>query len=132
MKNCPTCKMTVEADNECPFCGESLAYVSVCDADKEHIVWNKYFFKYMAKNIWFSLICCFVGVIRLIIVKPPMSELLISAIVCALISLMISCFGRSYMAKMSWKYTESYLLFLISLWKYGLGLLSVIFFLFIK
>ncbi len=132
MKKCPTCRMTVDNENECPFCRTSLIYEPFCDAEKEQIVWNKYYLKYMAKAIWFSVICCIVGAIKMIIERPPMSELLIAAIVFALISLWISCFQRSWLAKMKWKYSESYLLLLIPLWKYGCGLLSVIFFLFIK
>lgn len=132
MKKCPTCNMTVADDNECPFCGESIVYELVCDADREQIVWNKYFFKYTVKNIWFSVICCLVGVIKIIVARPPMSELLIAAIVCAIFSLAVSCFGRSWMVNLSWKYTKSYSMFQLSLWKYGFGLLSVIFFLFIK
>ena len=132
MKKCPICKMTVNADNECPFCGASLTYEPHCEADKEHIVWNKYYFKYLVKTIWFALICCLFGAVKIIVVRPPMSELLMTAILLALFSFFISCFQRSWMEKMKWKYQESYLLFLIPLWKYGFGLLSVIFFLFIK
>ena len=124
--------MTVDADNECPFCGTTLTYEPVCDADKERIVWNKYYLKYMAKTIWFAVVCCIVGVIKVIVARPPVSELLITAIVLALFSLCISCFQRSWMVRMKWKYNESYLLFLIPLWKYGFGALSVIFFLFLK
>lgn len=132
MKKCPTCKITVADDNECPFCGESIVYEPVCDADRAQIVWNKYFFKYTVKNIWFSVICCLVGVIKIIVARPLMSELLITAIICAIFSLAVSCFGRSWMVNLSWKYTKSYSTFQLSLWKYGFGLLSVIFFLFIR
>ena len=132
MKKCPICRMIVDADNECPFCSTTLTYEPTCDVDQEHIVWNQYYFIYMAKNVWFAVICCLVGAIKIVVARPPISELLIAAIIFALFSLCISCFQRSWMTKMKWKYNESYLLFLIPLWKYGLGLLSVIFFLFIK
>ena len=132
MKKCPICRMTVDADNECPFCGTSLTYEPVCDAEREHIVWNKYYLKYMAKSIWFAVLCCMVGAVKIIVARPPMSELLVTAILLALFSLFISCFQRSWVTKMKWKYSKAYLSFLIPLWKYGFGALSVIFFLFIQ
>ena len=123
--------MTVNADNECPFCSTTLTYEPFCDTEKEHIIRNKYYLIYLAKNIWFSVICCLIGIIKLVVTKPPISELLITAILCALFSLCISCFQRSLLQK-SWIYKEDYMSIQIRLWKYGAGLLSVIFFLFIK
>lgn len=124
--------MIVNAENECPFCGTTLTYEPVCDAEKERFVWNRYYFRYKVKTVWFALLCCLIGSAKIIVGRPQISELLIAAIALALISLYISCSQRSWMEKMKWKYQESYLLFLIPLWKYGFGLLSVIFFLFIK
>ena len=131
MKNCPTCQMTVDVDNECPFCGTTLTYEPDCDEIREKIVWNKYYLLYMAKNIWFSLICCLICVIKLMIARPPMSELLIAAIVCALVSLLTALFQRT-LSKGDWVYKESYISMILASWKYGLGLLAVLFFLFIK
>ena len=131
MKKCPTCQMTVNADNECPFCGTTLTYEPFCDTEKEHIVLNKYYLIYFAKNIWFSVICCLLGIIRLIAVKPMISELLIAAILCALFSFFISCFQRRLLQK-KWIYREEFMEIQIRLWKYGSGLLSVIFFFFIQ
>ena len=131
MKNCPTCWMTVDVDNECPFCGTSLTYEPNCDAAREKIVWNKYYLLYMAKNIWFSLICVLIGVIKLTVARPPMSELLIAAIVCAAVSLLVALFQRS-LTKGNWIYKESYIPIVVVSWKYGAGLLAILFFLFIK
>ena len=131
MKNCPTCRMTVDVDNECPFCGTSLTYEPNCDAAREKIVWNKYYLLYMAKNIWFSLLCSLIGVVRLMIVRPPMSELLVVAIVCVFVSLLIALFQRP-LSKGNWVYKESYIPIILASWKYGAGLLAVLFFLFIK
>ena len=111
MKNCPTCWMTVDVDNECPFCGTSLTYEPDCDAVREKIVWNKYYLLYMAKNIWFSLICVLIGVIKLTVARPPMSELLIAAIVCAAVSLLVALFQRS-LTKGNWIYKATKRLFL--------------------
>ena len=131
MKNCPICQMTVDVDNECPFCGTSLTYEPNCDAAREKIVWNKYYVLYMAKNIWFSLLCSLIGVVRLMIVRPPMSELLVVAIVCVFVSLLIALFQRP-LSKGNWVYKESYIPIILASWKYGAGLLAVLFFLFIK
>ena len=123
--------MTVDVDNECPFCGTSLTYEPNCDAAREKIVWNKYYLLYMAKNIWFSLLCSLIGVVRLMIVRPPMSELLVVAIVCVFVSLLIALFQRP-LSKSNWVYKESYIPIILASWKYGAGLLAVLFFLFIK
>ena len=131
MKNCPICQMTVDVDNECPFCGTSLTYEPNCDAAREKIVWNKYYLLYMAKNIWFSLLCSLIGVVRLMIARPPMSELLVVAIVCVFVSLLIALFQRP-LSKGNWVYKESYIPIILASWKYGAGLLAVLFFLFIK
>ena len=131
MKKCPTCQMTVNNDNECPFCGTTLTYEPFCNTEKEHILWNKYYIIYFAKNIWFSVICCLFGIIKLIITQPMTSKLLIASIVCALFSFFISCFQRQLLQK-KWIYNEEFMEIQIRLWKYGAGLLSVIFFLFIK
>ena len=131
MKKCPICQMTVDSDHECPFCGNTLTYEPDCDASREKIVWNKYYLLYMAKNIWFSVICCVIGAIKLIIVSPSMSELLVAAIVCAAVSLLVALFQRP-LIKGNWIYKESYIPIIVASWKYGAGLLSVLFFLFIK
>lgn len=123
--------MTVDVDNECPFCGTSLTYEPNCDAAREKIVWNKYYLLYMAKNIWFSLLCGLIGVVRLMIARPPMSELLVVAIVCVFVSLLIALFQRP-LSKGNWVYKESYIPIILASWKYGAGLLAVLFFLFIK
>ena len=123
--------MTVDVDNECPFCGTSLTYEPNCDAAREKIVWNKYYLLYMAKNIWFSLLCSLIGVVRLMIVRPTMSERLVVAIVCVFVSLLIALFQRP-LSKGNWVYKESYIPIILASWKYGAGLLAVLFFLFIK
>ena len=34
MKKCPTCQMTVDEENECPFCGTNLTYEPIVHAEK--------------------------------------------------------------------------------------------------
>ena len=60
MKQCPTCKMTVDEKNECPICGATLTYEPIVDAEKEHIILNKYYWIYFGKTTWFSFLCLIV------------------------------------------------------------------------
>lgn len=131
MKKCPTCQMIVDADNECPFCATTLTYEPKCDAESERLVWNKYLLIYIAKNIWFSLACCIVGLVKIFIARPQISVLLFSAGACALISLIVSIFQRRFSKTMTWKYSEDYIPFKISMWKYLLGGISIILFVFL-
>lgn len=131
MKKCPTCQMIVDADNECPFCATTLTYEPKCEAESERLVWNKYLLIYIAKNTWFSLICCIVGLLKLLIARPQISVLLFSAGTCAIISLIASIFQRNFCKTMTWKYSEEYLPFKIGILKYLLGGISIILFIFL-
>ena len=131
MKKCPTCQMIVDADNECPFCATTLTYEPKCEAERERLVWNKYLFIYIVKNTWFSLICCIVGLLKLLIARPQISVLLFSAGTCAIISLIASIFQRNFCKTMTWKYSEEYMPFKIGIWKYSLGGISIILFIFL-
>lgn len=131
MKKCPTCQMIVDADNECPFCATTLTYEPKCEAERERLVWNKYLLIYIVKNTWFSLICCIVGLLKLLIARPQISVLLFSAGTCAIISLIASIFQRNFCKTMTWKYSEEYLPFKIGIWKYLLGGISIILFIFL-
>lgn len=131
MKKCPTCRMIVDAENECPFCATTLTYEPKCEAESERLVWNKYLLIYIAKNIWFSLICCIVGLVKILVARPQMSILLFSAGACAVISLITSIFQRNFCKTMTWKYSEEYMPFKIGIWKYFLGGISIILFIFL-
>lgn len=131
MKKCPTCQMIVDADNECPFCATTLTYEPKCEAESERLVWNKYLLIYIVKNTWFSLICCIVGLLKLLIARPQISVLLFSAGTCAIISLIASIFQRNFCKTMTWKYSEEYMPFKIGIWKYLLGGISIILFIFL-
>ena len=131
MKKCPTCQMIVDADNECPFCATTLTYEPKCEAESERLVWNKYLLIYIVKNTWFSLTCCIVGLVKILIARPQISVLLFSAGACALISLIVSIFQRHFSKTMTWKYSEDYIPFKISMWKYLLGGISIILFVFL-
>ena len=131
MKRCPTCKMIVDADNECPFCATTLTYEPQCEAVSEHLVWNKYLFFSIVKNTGFSVICCVVGLLKVFIARPQTSALLFTAGACAVISLIVSIFQRNLCKTMTWKYSEEYIPFKIGIWKYLLGVLSIILFIFL-
>lgn len=56
MKQCPTCKSIVNAENACPICKTSLVYEPSAHTDNEHIVYNRYFALYLLKTLWISML----------------------------------------------------------------------------
>lgn len=129
MKKCPLCQMTVDAEHECPYCYTTLTYEPFCDEEKEHIVWNRYYFIYLAKNCWFSVLCCMIGIVKFFIDRS-INELFIIAIFLSLLSLLISVFQRSFTKGITWKYSESHAPFKAGMWKYQLGSAAILLFLF--
>ena len=128
MKKCNLCHSVVNDKDECHICHNTLTYEPECQDSEEHYVWNKYYLVYLIKNIWFSLFCCIFGIVNLAINKFVLSELLIAAIICALISLAVSIFQGGLKKAITWKYADSYAPFKIGLWKYLIGAISVLFF----
>lgn len=128
MKKCSVCHSIVSDENECHVCHNSLTYEPTYPATEERYSWNKYLATYIAKNIWFSVVCCITGLLKLLIERPPVSELLFGAGACAVISLIISVFQRSFCRTMTWKYSEEYVPFKLGIWKYLLGGISIILF----
>jgi hypothetical protein len=61
--------MTVDEDSECPFCQETLTYEPSIPESSEHIVFNKYYWIYKLKTMWFSLACLVFCVVRLILAE---------------------------------------------------------------
>jgi hypothetical protein len=130
MKQCPTCKMTVNAKNECPICHTTLTYEPCVIAEKEHIIFNRFYWIYFVKTTWFSLLCSIVCIIRAAIVRPPISPLLLGMVGLLLISIVVSIFQRSLPAAIRWKYIlhgEDYAHFKISMWKYLCAAIAVLF-----
>ncbi|MBR7185717.1 MAG: hypothetical protein IKD37_08955 [Clostridia bacterium] len=66
MKQCPTCNSIIEAQTECPVCGETLTYVNPHPAHRERIARNRYGLRYLAKQIWFALLCTATAVLLLL------------------------------------------------------------------
>ena len=127
-EKCPTCKMVVDAKNECPFCYTTLTYEPICADEHEHLVWNKYLFLYLANNIWFSLLCCIIGAIKLFMVIPTICGLWVFAAVLALVSLTVSISKRHLCKLLTWKYSDKYAIYKIGIWKYLFGGASIILF----
>ncbi|MBO5745195.1 MAG: hypothetical protein J6R60_05325, partial [Clostridia bacterium] len=131
LKKCPKCQMIVYAEDECPFCQETLVYEPKSESKRERLILNKYLLLYIAKSAWFSIACCIFGLVRILTAAPQISSLLISAVVCAVISLTVAIFQRSFQRIMTWKYSEDYIPFKIGILKYLLGGISVVLFLFL-
>ena len=121
--------MTVDAKNECPICSAALTYEPPCDADREHLLWNRYRLIYIAKCAWFSVLCCIVGLLKTIIARPPIHQLLVMAAALAAVSLTVSLFQRTVSRILMWKYSENYASYEIAVFKYVFGGISVILFL---
>ena len=128
MKKCPHCNMTVDAKSECPICRTTLTYEPYCTDDHEHLIWNKHLLLYLAKNIWFSVLCYIVGTVKYFMTSTDPSILFLYAAILALISLLTSIFHRPYSKILAWKYSDNYIPVIIAFQKYVFGGLSIIFF----
>jgi len=126
MKKCPTCKMTVDADNECPFCYTTITYEPVVFCDKETHVWNKYFVRYWIKRCWFSLLCFVIVLLRWIFVKAALPYAFLLPLLLAGLSLLLSILERKVASGMQWKYSEGYSAFKAVWGKVLFGALAVL------
>ncbi|MBQ2767569.1 MAG: hypothetical protein IJF49_05765 [Clostridia bacterium] len=129
MKQCPTCKMTVNAENECPICHTTLTYEPTVDAEKEHIIFNKYYWIYFCKTTWFPFLCLIVCIVRVATVRPQVSPLLVGMAGLLLISIVVSIFQRYLPNAIRWKYKNmgNYAEVKISMWKYLYAAIAVLF-----
>ena len=129
MRKCPVCHMTVDAKDECPICSATLTYEPVCDAEREHLIWNRYRWLYIIKCAWFSTLCCIVGLLKIVIARPQINYLFWTAVILAAVSLTVSLFQRTVFRLLTWKYSENYAAYEIAVFKYGFGSIAVILFL---
>jgi len=129
MKQCPTCKMTVDEKNECPICGTTLTYEPTVNAEKEQIIFNKYYWIYFVKTTWFPLLCSILCIVRTAIVRPQISPILLGMAGLLLISIVVSIFQRYLPDAIRWKYKHmgNYAEFKISMWKYLCASIAVLF-----
>ena len=121
--------MTVDAKDECPICAATLTYEPVCDAEREHLLWNRYRWLYISKCTWFSVLCCMIGLLKMIIARPQINHLFWFAAALAAVSLTVSLFQRKILHLLTWKYSENYAAYEIAVFKYVFGSISVILFL---
>ena len=126
MRKCPVCQMTVDAKNECPICSATLTYEPVCDVEREHLLWNRYRWLYILKCAWFSMLCCIVDLLKIVIARPQINQLFWIAVTLAAVSLTVSLFQRKIFRLLTWKYSENYASYEIAIFKYIFGGISVI------
>lgn len=127
MKQCPTCRMTVRGENACPFCHTTLTFEPNVPAEREKIVFNRYYWLYLAKTAWFSVVCAVFCAVRALVVRPEMSQMLLYMLLFAAASLIVSLAQRAAVRVMRWKYSEDYSVFKVALWKYLFGAMAVLF-----
>ena len=130
MKKCNICNCIVDEISECPICGNTLTYEPPCMEDKEHFVFNKYYYVYLLKNAWFAVLCTIASIIILIVDTPTSSyslRIILPAIVLLIASLVDSFFKRSQYRRLLKIYSERWANYMIAYDKYIYGILAVVF-----
>ncbi len=127
MKKCPTCKMIVDADSECPFCYTTITYEPIVYSDNEKYVYNKYFILHLIKQSWFSMLCLIFVVVRILLVQRHSILLCVFSVLFALLSLVYSIYQRKITKYIQWKYSKEYSAFKASELKVMLGVFAVLF-----
>lgn len=128
MKQCPTCKSVIDAKSECPICYTTITYEDEIASAFEQYKWNRYVIIYFIKRMWISVLCCIIGIVKIIGFSIELKELLLYAILFALASLCISIFQRRLAKKSQWKYTEDYAEQRLIMYKYLYAVLSIFLF----
>ena len=132
MKKCNVCQCIVDEKSECPICGNTLTYEPTVTEDREHFVFNKYYYIYLLKNAWFAVFCTIASIIILIVDTPISSyslRFILPAIVLLIASLADSFFKRSQYKRLLKIYSERRANYMITYDKYLYGTVAVIFFL---
>ncbi len=96
LKKCPRCGMIVDEKNECPICYETITYESTVMVEKEKFIYNRFYFKYLVRNSWFSVTCLLIGLLVLIILQPPMIPFIYAGIFFLVLSVVYSLFERQF------------------------------------
>ena len=94
MKQCPTCQSIVEAETECPICGETLTYVEPHAAHRERIAPGRYAVRYYVRE---SRIVCLLTVVVLVLLltaEVRSLPLTIGALACCIGGLVLAFFAR--------------------------------------
>lgn len=127
MKTCPNCKMTVNADSECPFCHTTITYEPTVNSEKEKYVFNKYFVWHIVKQCGFSFACLIAVLIRMILKKPTFDKYSLIIFACISVSVIFSLFQKKLCAYFQWKYSAEYSLFRSIVIKLFFGAAAVLF-----
>ncbi len=103
MKRCNICHMVVDADTECPICGNTITYEPEIESTHKKYVFNKYLLLYVLKNFWFTAIMLIHNIYVLInsifVVRERDTHIFtasIYAIIIMIISLYVSVFNQHY------------------------------------
>ena len=133
LKKCPICGSVVDAKDECPICRTTLTYEPFCTDDKERFPKSRYYIAYVAKRIWFSVLCCIFVAVMIALPGLHIREAAIAAVIFAAASLLISVFKRQWIRLVTlipwtaWIYTDDYIHFSIGYDAFIFGVLSVFF-----
>ncbi len=135
MKQCPKCNSIVDEKSECPICFTTITYEDEIVSVTEKYEWNRYVIVYFIKQMWISVLCCIIGIVKIFVSSVQWNELVLdirlSAILLALASLGIALFQRKLaLSRWSrWKYTKKYAEQRLIVYKYLFAILSIILFL---
>ena len=127
MKQCPHCRMTVDAADECPICFTTLTYEPSVSASREKLLWNRYLALYLLRHVWFPLLCSIAVLLRLIFVRPTITPLYTYGVVFLLVSLITALFERTFVKWSQWKYSEAYARYSVGFTKYLSALIGAVF-----
>ena len=122
VKQCPRCSMTVDDDTECPFCHETLTFEPSVPADKEHIVYNKYYWIYKLKTMWFSLACLIFCAVRLLTAEQYWYP---NMLLCWLVCFGVSLAQRPLTRALQYYLQEDRAAFTTEITKYIFGALAI-------
>ena len=130
MKKCNVCHCIVDEISECPICGNTITYEPPCMEDKERFVFSKYYFVYLLKNLWFSVLCIIISTVAFILSLPITSSLLhyllIPAALMLIASFVFSLYKRELTRRLLWKYSKEYAVGRMVCDKYFYGITAVI------
>ena len=134
MKQCPRCKAIINEKSECPICHTTITYEDEITLAKEKFVCNRYVVIYFVKQMWISVLCCIIGVVKVCFSSVEWNEIVfdlrVSAILLALASLGIALFQRK-LALSRWsryKYTKEYAEQRLIVYKYLFAVLAIFLF----
>ena len=94
MKQCPCCQSIIDAETECPICGETLTYVDPHPAHREKIAANRYAVRYYAGRCWLVCLLSAAVVFLLLTARRLDPAMTVGALVCCAGGLLLAIFAR--------------------------------------